>query len=99
MEAWDLAIQCPVPIVENSTANPKGPWEVLFTKTSPLSQTLPESDTTTTQSSPVLSKRIPDATTPTSSRKRKKSVVSPRNLIDQYLVPNKREKLDTVEEV
>lgn len=99
MENWDIHHHDLVPNVDNLQATPKKPWDVLFTKTkSPSSsQKSPQLDSNT---SSIVPDRIPEVVTPTSSRKRKKSVISPRSLIDQYLVPNnKREKLDTVTEI
>lgn len=103
MEIWDLQNQNKITTVNNLPVTPKNEWEVLFTKTTPLlnSQTSPQTDTTTlTHSPPVVNNENPDIVTPVSNRKRKKSTLSPRSLIDQYLVSNsKREKLDTVNEM
>lgn len=99
MENWDTHNHDLAPKVDNLQATPKKPWDVLFTKTkSPSSsQSSPQSDS---KSSSIVPNNIPDVVTPTSSRKRKKSMLSPRSLIDQYLVPNnKRERLDTVTEI
>lgn len=99
MESWDIHHHNLPPNVDNLQVTPKKPWDVLFTKTkSPsFSQISPQSDS---KSSSVVPNHIPDVVTPTSSRKRKKSMISPRSLIDQYLVPNnKRGKLDTVTEI
>lgn len=99
MENWDVQHHDSAQKVDNLQVTPKKPWDVLFTKTkSPSSsQSSPQSDF---KSSSTVPDNIPDVVTPTSSRKRKKSMISPRSLIDQYLVPNsKREKLDTVTEI
>lgn len=99
MENWDIHSHDLVPKVDNLQVTPKKPWDVLFTRTkSPSSsQSSPQSDS---KSSLIVPDNIPDVVTPTSSRKRKKSMLSPRSLIDQYLVPNnKRERLDTVTEI
>lgn len=103
IENLDLQNQNFVPNAENLNVIPKKPWEVLFCSktTSPLStQMSPESEKTSTHSAVVIPNQIPEVVTPTSSKKRKKSIVSPKSLIDQYLVPkSKREKLDTVHEI
>jgi len=103
MENWDIQHQNFVSNAEYLNVTPKKPWEVLFcTKnTSALStQISSRSETSSTHSTLVVSNQIPEVVTPTSSRKRKKNIVSPKSLIDQYLVPkSKREKLDTVHEM
>lgn len=101
MGNWDLQCDNLVSITDNSKVTPKKPWEELFSKvTSPSSsQVSPQSEIKSTLSSPGISKQIPEAVTPTSRKKRKKSVVSPRSLIDHYLIPSKKEKLDTVLEM
>jgi len=102
MEEWDDILNQNVPIEEHLNVTPKKkPWDVLFsTKTTSPSSISSQSETTSRDSTLVVSNQIPEAVTPTSSKKRKKSIVSPKSLIDQYLVPkSKREKLDTVSEV
>lgn len=43
----------------------------------------------------IVPKQIPEVVTPESNKKRKKSILSPQSLIDQYLIPiNKRKKSD-----
>lgn len=102
MKKWYLEKQDLVlPILNNSHIITKNPWEIFFSKSSPKSfQISPQlKSSRPSHSSPKVSKQIPDVVTPTSSKKRKKSMPSPRSLIDHYLVPsNKREKLDTVKE-
>lgn len=102
MGNWDIPNQNVVPIEEHLNVTPKKkPWDVLFsTKTTSPSSISSQSELTSRDSTLVISNQIPEAVTPTSSKKRKKSIVSPKSLIDQYLVPQKkREKLDTVSEV
>ncbi|XP_026818722.1 denticleless protein homolog B [Rhopalosiphum maidis] len=101
MSNWDIQNQNIVPMAEDLNVTPKKPWNVLFnTKTTFPSSISSQNEITSTHSALEDSNMIPEAVTPTSSKKRKKSVVSPRSLIDQYLVPNsKREKLDTVNEI
>ncbi|XP_027844129.2 denticleless protein homolog B isoform X1 [Aphis gossypii] len=102
MENWDIPNQNVGSIEEHLNVTPKkNPWNVLFsTKTTSPSSVSSQSEITSKDSTLVVSNQIPEAVTPTSSKKRKKSIVSPKSLIDQYLVPNrKREKLDTVNEV
>lgn len=104
IENWDCQNQNFVPNTEYLNVTPKKPWEVLFgTKTtSSLStqQMSSQLETGSSHSTFVASNQIPEVVTPTSSKKRKKSIVSPKSLIDQYLVPkSKREKLDTVHEI
>lgn len=102
MKEWDDENQNVVPIEEHLNVTPKKkPWDVLFTtKTTSPSSISSQSEITSRDSTLVVSNQIPEAVTPTSSKKRKKSIVSPKSLIDQYLVPkSKREKLDTVSEV
>ncbi|KAL4135193.1 hypothetical protein QTP88_006833 [Uroleucon formosanum] len=103
MENWDIQNKSFVSNAENLNVTPKKPWEVLFcTKTTSSFSTLISSqlETTSSHSTLVVSNQISEVVTPTSSKKRKKSIVSPKSLIDQYLVPKrKREKLDTVHEI
>jgi len=103
MENWDIQNQKLVPITEYLNVTPKKPWEVLFcskTTSSLSTQISSQLETTSSNSTLVVSNQVPEVVTPTSSKKRKKSIVSPKSLIDQYLVPrNKREKLDTVHEI
>lgn len=102
METWDLKNHNKETIVDNLPVTPKRQWEAWFSKTIPplTSQTSPQIATTLTHSLPVVSNQNVDVVTPVSNKKRKKSVLSPRSLIDQYLVPNsKREKLNTVKEM
>lgn len=89
MNDWDFEKQNVVQTVDNSQILKKNPWDVIFPKSSQVSPK---------HSSPSGSKQIPDVVTPTSSKKRKKSILSPRSLIDQYLIPSKKKKLNTVEE-
>lgn len=91
MENWDTTSQIKEQNVRKLPVTPNKPWKILLSKTSPsCSQVSPKRNTRSTQSSPV---------TPTSTRKRKKSCVSPKNLIDHYFtLNNKREKLDSVNE-
>jgi hypothetical protein len=85
MENWDTMTQNNVQNVCNLPVTPKKPWKVMFSK-----KTSPQRKTKSKQSSPV---------TPTSNRKRKKSSVSPKNLIDHYFpLNNKRKKLNPVNE-
>lgn len=101
MQTWDLNNHSKETIVDNLPVTPKRQWEVLFTKTTPpLTSQTSQVASTFTHSSPVVSNQNADVVTPVSNKKRKKSILSPRSLIDQYLVPNnKREKLDTVKEL
>jgi len=102
MENWDISNQNVVAIEEHLNVTPKKkPWDVLFsTKTTSPSSKSSQYEITSTDSTLVASNQNPEAVTPTSSKKRKKSIASPKSLIDQYLVPKrKREKLDTVSEV
>lgn len=96
METWYSYNENVVPIADKLPVTPKTKWEISVIKVkSPSSSQTSKLNTTLPHSSPVLSNKIPDVVTPTSIKKRKKSVLSPRCLIDQYLVPNnKREKLD-----
>lgn len=92
METWDLQDKKLVPSILPTTS--KKPWEMLFTKTSSPSPG---------QLSPThtlhVSNQIPEVITPT-SKKRKQNVISPRSLIDQYLVPNSKQKrLNIVNEI
>jgi len=103
MENWDTQHQNFVLNTEYLNVTPKKPWEALFctkTTSSQSTQIKFRSETISTHSMLVVSNQIPEVVTPTSSKKRKKSIVSPKSLIDQYLVPkSKREKLDTVHEI
>ncbi|XP_008188066.2 protein lethal(2)denticleless isoform X1 [Acyrthosiphon pisum] len=103
MENWDIQNQSFVPNSEYINVTPKKPWDAIFctkTTSSLSTQISPQLETTSTHSTLVVSNQIPEVVTPTSSKKRKKSIVSPKSLIDQYLVPrSKREKLDTVHEI
>lgn len=103
MENWDIQNKSFVSNAENLNVTPKKPWEVLFctkTTSSFFTQISSQLETTSSHSTLVVSNQIPEVVTPTSSKKRKKSIVSPKSLIDQYLVPKrKREKLDTVHEI
>jgi len=103
MENWYHQNKNLVSNAENLNVIPKKPWQVLFcTKTtSSLSNQLSSQlGTTSSHSTLVVSNKIPEVVTPPSSKKRKKRIVSPKSLIDQYLVPkSKREKLDTVHEI
>jgi len=103
MENWDIQNQNLGTNAEYLNVTPKKPWEVLFctkTTSSLSTQTSSQLETTSTHSTLVVSNQIPEVVTPTSSKKRKKSIVSPKSLIDQYLMPkSKREKLDTVHEI
>uniref|UniRef100_A0A2S2QAU7 Protein lethal enticleless n=1 Tax=Sipha flava TaxID=143950 RepID=A0A2S2QAU7_9HEMI len=78
MENWDTMTQNNVQNVCNLPVTPKKPWKVMFSK-----KTSPQRKTKSKQSSPV---------TPTSNRKRKKSSVSPKNLIDHYFPLNNKRK-------
>jgi len=102
MESWDIQNQNFISNEKHLNVTPKKPWEVLFCtkKTSPSpAQISSQLETTSTHSTLVVTNQVPEVVTPTSSKKRKKSIVSPKSLIDQYLVPkSKREKLDTVHE-
>lgn len=102
MKNWDIPNQNDVPNAEHLNVTPKKkPWDVLFsTKIASPSSISSQFEITSTDSTLVISNQIPEAVTPTSSKKRKKSVASPNSMIDQYLVPKKKcEKLDTVSEV
>lgn len=97
MKNWDLHIERTVETVD-LPLTPRKLWKKVFTKTP--RQISPKSANISMNTSPVTSNQNSIVATPTSSRKRKKSTLSPRSLIDQYLVPNsKREKLDTVDEI
>lgn len=92
MENWDIMTLNKVQNVCNLPVTPKKPWKTIFSKktSSTCTQLTPKPNTRSKQSSPV---------TPTLNRKRKKSSVSPKNLIDHYFpLNNKREKLDSVKE-
>lgn len=101
MENWDHFNERLMTNAGNLEETPKQVWQKIFSKViSPSSQESKESDNKFIPTSPVSSDQKTIVTTPTSSRKRKKSILSPRNLIDHYLVSNnKREKLDTVVEM
>lgn len=97
MEMWYYHNENVVPIADKLPVTRKKKWEVSVIKVKSLSssQTSPQLNTTLSHSSPAHSTQIPNVVTPSSIKKRKKSVLSPRCLIDQYLVPNnKREKLE-----
>ncbi|XP_025200533.1 denticleless protein homolog B [Melanaphis sacchari] len=101
MNNWDIEKKNFVPNEEHLNVTPKKPWDALFsTKATSPSSISSQLEITPTHSTLVAPNRIPEAVTPTSSKKRKKSTLSPRSLIDQYLVPkSKREKLDTINEI
>lgn len=93
MKDWDLKDKNLVLNTNIKTSTSKKPWEILFTKTKLLSpQLLPKSNDSS------IHQQIPEVVTP-KSQKRKKSNLSPKSLIDHYLIPTKREKLDTVKEI
>lgn len=97
MEMWFYNNENVVPVADKLPVTHKKKWEISVIKVKSLSssQTSPQLNTTSSHCSPVRSNQIPDVVTPSSIKKRKKSYLSPRSLIDQYLVPNnKREKLD-----
>lgn len=97
MENWNLQDQKLVSSTEdNLPATPKRKWEMLFAKTSsPSSAELPPTHTPL-----VVSNQIPEIQTLTSNKKRKRSEISPRSLIDQYLVSSsKQKKLDIVNKI
>lgn len=90
MENWDTTTQIKETNDCKLSTTPKKPWNTLFSNVSTCNEEPPQRITRSQLSSPV---------TPTSNRKRKKSSVSPKNLIDHYFsVNNKREKLDSVKE-
>lgn len=96
METWYCNNEN-VPVADKLPVVPKKKWEISVIKVKSLSssKTSPQLNTTSLNSSPARSSQTPDVVTPSSIKKRKKSCLSPRCLIDQYLVPNKkREKLD-----